>query len=49
MSEQPDQWYQDALERKHQRQITMFAIHYWIPRALGLAAVIALLIIAFKM
>jgi hypothetical protein len=49
MGERPDQWYLDALERKHKAQYRAAVFWALAPRVAVLVALIALIVIAFKL
>lgn len=49
LRENPNRWHQDALLRKHEAQLRALVVAYWIPHVLGLVAVLALVVIAWKL
>ncbi len=44
MSERPDQWYLDALERKQNDQLFALHVHYWLPKVLAAIGCVLLFI-----
>lgn len=49
MSENPDQWYQDALDRKRSAMMRLRLIEWAWPRVLALLAMVFLGVIAWKL
>ena len=48
VNDDPNAWYKAALKKKHESQLLVAQILFWLPRAAAFAAIAALIIIAVR-